>query len=79
MATFTPIRGSRAEINDTPIVNGQFFIETDQTINNLYNDNGNNRITLGHFDWTVLANPFYIVDTTNGRLTIENNILSANE
>lgn len=74
MATFTPIRGSQAEINDTPIVDGQFFIETDQTINNLYIDNNNTRITLGLFDWTMLVKPFSII---GNRLIVENDTLNA--
>ena len=30
MGCFAIMRGSRAIINDTPIVDGQFFMETDQ-------------------------------------------------
>ena len=30
MASFAPIRGTRQEIENTPLVDGQFLIETDQ-------------------------------------------------
>lgn len=41
MASFAPIRGTKAEIQNTPIVDGQFLIETDQgDQNKIYIDNG---------------------------------------
>lgn len=30
MASFAPIRGTRSQINNTPLVDGQFLVETDQ-------------------------------------------------
>lgn len=50
MSSFAPIRGTRAVINSTPIVDGQFLIETDQTNttgNKIYLDNGSTRIHVG--------------------------------
>lgn len=75
MSCFAVMRSPRAEINDTPIVDGQFFIETDQTVNNLYNDNGNNRVIIGRYDWTkIIEKPF---ETLGSRLTVLNNSLNA--
>ena len=75
MSSFAVMRSPRAEINDTPIVDGQFFIETDQTVNNLYNDNGNNRVILGRYDWTkLIEKPF---ETLGDRLTVLNGSLNA--
>ena len=48
MASFAPIRGTRNEILNTPIVDGQFLLETDQGANNkIYTDNGNTRVPVG--------------------------------
>lgn len=48
MASFAPIRGTKAQINNTPIVDGQFLIETDQDdLNKIYLDNGSVRIYVG--------------------------------
>lgn len=50
MSSFAPIRGTRTVINSTPIVDGQFLIETDQTDttgNKIYLDNGSTRIHVG--------------------------------
>lgn len=48
MATFAPIRGTRAQIQNTPNVDGQFLVETDQGANNrILMDDGNNRSVIG--------------------------------
>ena len=48
MASFAPIRGTRAQINATPIVDGQFLVETDQgNENKIYLDNGTTRYAVG--------------------------------
>lgn len=53
MASFAPIRGTRTQITATPIVDGQFLIETDQSGNNkIYLDigtgsSGNRRVVGG--------------------------------
>lgn len=75
MSSFAIMRSPRTEINDTPIVDGQFFIETDQTVNNLYNDNNDNRVILGRYDWTKLVEkPF---ETLGDRLTVISGLLNA--
>lgn len=41
MASFAPIKGTRTDIGNTPIVEGQFLVETDQAQNNrIYLDKG---------------------------------------
>lgn len=40
MASFAPIKGTRTEIGNTPIVEGQFLVETDQVQNRIYLDKG---------------------------------------
>lgn len=48
MASFSPIRGTRAQISATPIVDGQFLVETDSSGNNkIYIDNSTNRRVVG--------------------------------
>lgn len=53
MASFAPIRGTRTEITATPVVDGQFLVETDQSGNNkIYLDvgtgsSGNRRVVGG--------------------------------
>ncbi len=50
MASFAPIRGSRTDISNTSIVDGQFLVETDtsaQQDNRIYLDVGSNRIIVG--------------------------------
>ena len=43
MASFAPIRGTQADINSTPLVDGQFLIETDQgDQNKIYIDSYDN-------------------------------------
>ena len=49
MASFAIIRGTAAEIETTPIVDGQLLFETDQVDDNkIYGDVGSTRITLGN-------------------------------
>ena len=41
MASFAPIKGTRTQIGSTPIIEGQFLVETDQNQNNrIYLDKG---------------------------------------
>lgn len=41
MASFAPIKGTRTDIGNTPIVEGQFLVETDQNADNrIYLDKG---------------------------------------
>lgn len=48
MASFSPIRGTRAQISATPIVDGQFLVETDSSGNNkIYIDNSTDRRVVG--------------------------------
>ena len=48
MATFVPIRGTQAQINATPIVDGQMLIETDQgNFNKIYLDVNTTRYQVG--------------------------------
>lgn len=48
MASFAPIRGTRAQIGTTPIVDGQFLVETNQGANNrIYLDTGSTRSVVG--------------------------------
>lgn len=50
MSSFSPIRGTRAQIAATPIVDGQFLVETDSSGNNkIYADidNSNRRVVGG--------------------------------
>ena len=67
MASFAPIRGTRTEINNTEIVNGQLLFETDQSTSNtnLYADtSSSDRIVLGNFDWDKLSEkPFNEIST----------------
>lgn len=48
MASFAPIRGTRTQIGTTPIVDGQFLVETNQGANNrIYLDTGSTRSVVG--------------------------------
>lgn len=48
MASFAPIRGTATDVGNTPIVDGQFLVETDQGANNrIFLDNGSSRIIVG--------------------------------
>lgn len=69
MGCFAIMRGSRTIINDTPIVDGQFFIETDQKsasdltkYNKIYIDDGDVRKELLVKDWSTLIKPFDTID-----------------
>lgn len=82
MGCFAIMRGAKAEINDTPIVDGQFFIETDQydpldssKYNNIYIDNNTSRVRLGIDKWSGLSKPFETINENN--LEIVNNVLNA--
>lgn len=67
MASFAPVRGTRTQINNTPIVDGQILFEIDQGDNNvIYMDNGSTRAT---FSGKVLTS-YLIVDTSRyGKIT----------
>lgn len=79
MSSLAIMRGSRNEINNAPIVNGQIFIETDQVgteYNKIYIDNNNERFVLGINNWDDIINkPFETIgdtlSTTNGKLSIK--------
>lgn len=79
MSSLAIMRGSRNEINNAPIVNGQIFIETDQVgteYNKIYIDNNNERTVLGIDNWNDIINkPFETVgdslSITNGTLSIK--------
>lgn len=71
MGSFAIMRGSKAEINDTPIVDGQLFIDIDQSninvldstrYSDIYIDNNTNRIKLGITEWDNLVKPFNFLD-----------------
>lgn len=67
MASFAPIRGSRADIGSTPIVDGQFLVETDTSTpqdNRIYLDiDSTHRVIIG-------GNANYIfVDANEGVVT----------
>ena len=48
MASFAPIKDTRAAINATPIVDGQLLFETDMGFQNrIYLDDGASRVTIG--------------------------------
>lgn len=86
MGCFSVMKASRDEINHTPIVDGQLFIETDQydgldlsKYNKIYMDNNINddivRKELGITSWLGLSTPFKTLDTDS--LTVESNVLKA--
>lgn len=77
MASFTPIVGTLNEINNTPIVDGQFLLVSDQTkIPYIgYLDLQQRRIGVGRYHWLSLSNkPFSY--TGNG-LTVVNGVLNS--
>lgn len=48
MASFAPIRDTRTNIENTPIVDGQILFETDMgSANKIYIDNGSTRVQIG--------------------------------
>ena len=63
MATFQPIRNTKAVIDNTPIVDGQFLMTTDLGVwNKIYLDNGTQRINL---NGDKTATSVTITDTNN--------------
>lgn len=82
MSCLAIMRGLGDEINNTPIVNGQFFIETDQLgtqdpskYNKIHIDSENERIKLGISNWDgIIDKPFESVgdtlSTAEGKLSI---------
>lgn len=68
MSSLAIMRGSRNEINNAPIVDGQIFMETDQTgveYNKIYIDNDTERLNLGIDNWNNIINkPFETVGDT---------------
>lgn len=85
MSCFAIMKAPRDEINHTPIVDGQFFVETDQydssdlsKYNKIYFDNGNNRIELGIKTWNKLTSrPFENINTA--QFVVENGVLQMND
>ena len=76
MASFAPVRGTRTQINNTPIVDGQLLFETDQGESNLiYMDSGSNRII---FSGKVLTS-YLVIDTSHyGKITNASQIIVKN-
>ena len=72
MSCLAVMRGSKAEISNAPVVDGQLFIEIDQvrtqnlsSYNGMYIDNENQRFKLGINDWDgILNKPFESVGDT---------------
>lgn len=75
MASFTTVWGTRTEINNTPIVDGQLLFETDQDNNiKIYADTSPiDRIDIGTYDWANLVLPFRTIGVG---LSVNNNVLS---
>lgn len=58
MASFAPVVGTKTEIQNTPIVNGQFLMETDQgNSNKCYVDHDNTRSAVGGSDISEVTAP----------------------
>mgnify|MGYP003290548763 CR=1 FL=1 len=77
MASFTPIVGTKTEIDATPIVDGQFLLVSDQTKIPYvgYLDVQQGRKGTGLYHWLTLANkPF---DYTGNGLTVVNGVLNS--
>ena len=75
MASFTTVWGTRTEINNTPVVDGQLLFETnqDRAYTKLYNDT-HIRKEIGSYDWSVLINkPF---ESTGAGLVVNNGVIS---
>lgn len=72
MASFAPIRGTRAQIQATPIVDGQFLIETDQGVDNMiYIDEGSTRTIVGGNTISGVLPELYIYSETGSVVTVE--------
>ena len=72
MASFAPIRGTRAQIQATPIVDGQFLVETDQGVDNkIYMDEGSTRTIVGGNTVTGVLPELYIYSETGSVVTVE--------
>ncbi len=72
MASFAPIRGTRTQINNTPIVDGQFLVETDQGIENkIYMDEGSTRTIVGGNTVSGVLPELYIYSETGSIVTVE--------
>ena len=72
MASFAPIRGTRAQIQATPIVDGQFLVETDQGVDNMiYMDEGSTRTIVGGNTVTGVLPQLYIYSETGSVVTVE--------
>lgn len=75
MANFNPVRVALANLNSTPIVDGQLLFVTDQDNgkNNIYIDVGSVRKQVGLFDWSVILNkPF---NTIGSGLVVTDGVL----
>lgn len=72
MASFAPIRGTRTQIRNTPIVDGQFLVETDQGVDNMiYIDEGSTRTMVGGNTVTGVLPELYIYSETGSTVTVE--------
>lgn len=72
MASFAPIRGTRAQISATPIVDGQFLFETDQGTNNkIYADVNSIRSIVGGNTATGVLPELYIYSETGSTVIVE--------
>jgi hypothetical protein len=73
MASFAPIRGTRAQIATTPIVDGQFLVETNQGVNNrIYLDTGSTRSVVGGGTGLLPHLTMEFVDESPYGYTLEN-------
>ena len=72
MASFAPIRGTRSQVQATPIIDGQFLVETDQGVNNkIYMDEGSSRTIVGGNAVTGVLPQLYIYSETGSIVTVE--------
>lgn len=81
MSCFAFMRGSKNELLDTPFVDGQFFMITDQydgvdlsKYNGIYMDSVTRRKELGINAWQGLSAPFKRIDNNN--LIVVNGVLT---
>ena len=72
MASFAPVRGTRTQIQSTPIVDGQFLIETDQGVGNkIYMDVNATRTEVGGNSISGVLPELYIYSETGSVVTVK--------